>query len=134
VREKAMAKKRVFISFDYDHDEALRTLLVGQAKNDDTPFSLSDWSIKERIDENWKARARSRIRGVDTVCVICGEHTHTAAGVSAELKIAQDEDVPYFLLAGYGDKTCRKPAAALTTDKVYRWTWDNLKTLVGGGR
>lgn len=129
-----MAKKRVFISFDYDHDEALRTLLVGQARQDDSPFSLADWSIKERIDENWKAKARTRIRCVDTVCVICGEHTESAAGVSAELRIAQDEEVPYFLLAGYSDKTCTKPWVAKSGDKLYRWTWDNLKTLVGGGR
>ena len=65
-----MATKRVFISFDYDHDEALRMLLVGQSRNGDSPFSLADWSIKERINADWKAKARTRIRGVDTVCVI----------------------------------------------------------------
>jgi hypothetical protein len=129
-----MAKTRVFISFDYDHDEALRTLLVGQAKNEDSPFSLADWSIKEHIDANWKTKARTRIRGVDAVCVICGQHTDTATGVAAELRIAQEEEVPYFLLAGYGDKACKKPTVARTTDKVYKWTWDNLKALVGGGR
>lgn len=129
-----MAKKRLFISFDYDHDETLKTFLVGQAKNEDSPFSLADWSIKEHIDANWKAKARTRIRSVDSVCVICGEHTDAANGVGAELKIAQEEDVPYFLLKGYSDKTCKKPSTALSTDKIYKWTWDNLKTLVGGGR
>jgi hypothetical protein len=129
-----MAKKRMFISFDYDHDEALKVLLVGQAKNDDSPFSLADWSIKEHIDENWKAKARTRIKGVEAVCVICGEQTDTATGVSAELKIAQDESIPYFLLNGYSNRTCKKPKAALSTDKIYDWTWNNLKNLVGGGR
>ena len=33
-----MAAKRVFIAFDYDHDEDLRNLLAGQAKHPDTPF------------------------------------------------------------------------------------------------
>lgn len=28
-----MVKARVFTSFDYDHDEDLRVMLVGQAKN-----------------------------------------------------------------------------------------------------
>lgn len=28
-----MAAKRVFISFDYDHDEDLRNLLVGQVQH-----------------------------------------------------------------------------------------------------
>jgi hypothetical protein len=129
-----MAKTRVFISFDYDHDIILKTFLVGQSKHEDSPFELADWSIKEHIDENWKAKARARIRAVDVVCVICGEHTETATGVSAELKIAQEEKKPYFLLKGYAEKVCKKPVAATNNDKIYKWTWDNLKTLIGGGR
>ena len=129
-----MAKKRVFVSFDYDNDATLKEFLVGQSKNEDSPFELADWSIKETIDENWKKHARTRIRSVDVVAVICGENTHTATGVSAEVKIAQDESVPYFLLKGYSGKTCVKPIAAKSTDKIYSWTWDNLKALIGGGR
>ena len=32
-----MAAVKTFISFDFDHDEDLRTLLVGQSKHSDTP-------------------------------------------------------------------------------------------------
>ena len=127
-------KKRVFISFDYDNDVTLKTFLVGQSKLDDSPFDLADWSIKEHIDDNWKAKARTRIKAVDVVCVICGNNTDTAVGVSAEVKIAQEEGIPYFLLNGYSDKTCIKPKAALSSDKLYKWTWPNLKSLIGGGR
>jgi hypothetical protein len=129
-----MAKKRVFISFDYDHDETLKTFLVGQSKHADSPFELADWSIKEAISEDWKKKARTRIKGVDVVAVICGEHTDTASGVSAELKIAQEEGVSYFLLKGYSDKTCVKPKAAKSADKIYLWTWDNLNKLIAGSR
>ncbi len=129
-----MAKKKVFISFDYDHDEILKTFLVGQSKNADSPFELADWSIKEPIDGNWKERARRRIRSVDVVAVICGEHTDSATGVSAEVTIAQEEAKPYFLLKGYSDKICVKPKAAKSSDKMYNWTWENLKILIGGGR
>jgi len=129
-----MAKKKVFISFDYDNDSALKELLVGQAKHSDSPFELADWSIKEHIDENWKAKAKTRIKQVDVVIVMCGLNTHTARGVSAELKIAQTEGISYFLLGGYKDKTNVKPIAALSTDSIYKWTWDNLKTLINGGR
>jgi len=127
-------KKRVFISFDYDHDEKLKILLVGQSKHEDSPFELADWSIKEAISEDWKKKARTRIKGVDVVVVICGENTDAAAGVSAELTIAQEEKVTYFLLKGYSEKTCVKPKAAKSTDKLYNWTWPNLKILIGGGR
>jgi hypothetical protein len=129
-----LAKKKVFISFDYDHDETLKTFLVGQSKHEDSPFELADWSIKEPITGNWKAKARTRIKSVDVMAVICGENTNTAVGVSAEVIIAQEEDKPYFLLCGYSDKTCVKPLAAKSSDKIYKWTWENLKTLIGGGR
>lgn len=40
-------KARCFISFDYDNDSDLKNLLVGQAKYEDSPFEIADWSIKE---------------------------------------------------------------------------------------
>lgn len=129
-----MSKKRVFISFDYDHDEILKTFLVSQAKLQDSPFELTDWSIKEPITGDWKAKARTRIKSVDIVVIICGEKTDSATGVSAELTIAQEENISYFMLKGYSDKTCVKPKAAKNADKIYNWTWPNLKTLIGGGR
>ena len=102
--------------------------------HEDSPFELADWSIKEAIDTKWQEKARKRIKAVGVVAVICGENTDTATGVSAEVEIAQEENVPYFLLNGYAEKTCVKPKAAKSTDKLYKWTWDNLKTLIGGGR
>src|SRR6266705_1087134 len=68
------------------------------------------------------------------VFVSCDEATHKAAGVAAELAIAREEKRPYFLLYGRSDKTCTKPTTALESDKMYKWTWDNLKTLIAGGR
>lgn len=129
-----MAKTRVFISFDYDNDVDLKNLLVGQAKNDDSPFEISDWSIKETVAGNWREEARRRIVRSDVVAVICGEHTDAATGVSTELRIAQDEGVDYFLLWGRSERQCKKPKAAKATDKIYKWTWENLKVLIGGGR
>ncbi|WP_230531775.1 TIR domain-containing protein [Microvirga roseola] len=129
-----MGKSRLFISFDFDHDEDLRNLIVGQAKHSDSPFELADWSVKEHMTGNWKDKVRDRIRRVDQVMVICGEHTNTATGVSAELQIAREEKKPHFLLYGRSSKTCVKPTAAMPTDKMYNWTWPNLKALIGGAR
>lgn len=129
-----MAKSRVFISFDYDHDLSLKNLLVGQAKNPDSPFELADWSVKEPFTGDWKEKVRSRMRQTDQVIVICGEYTDKASGVNAEVTIAQEEALPYFLLYGYSDKTCVKPKTAKDSDKMYKWTWDNLKLLIAGNR
>lgn len=129
-----MPTKRTFISFDFDHDEDLRNLLVGQAKNSDTPFNIQDFSVKEPMTGDWREKVRTRIRRTDLTIVICGEWTHTAAGVSAELSITREEAKPYFLLWGRSGKACTKPTSALSTDKIYEWTWENLKNLINGAR
>lgn len=127
-----MALKRAFISFDYDHDQALKELLVGQSKHPDTPFAIADHSIKE-ASSTWKAEARKRIKGCDVVIVLCGQNTDTASGVSTEISIAKEEGVDFFLLAGYSDGRCKLPKAA-SNSRLYKWTWENLKNLVGGSR
>jgi len=129
-----VAKKRVFISFDYDHDQDLKNALVAQSRLDDSPFDLTDWSVKEPLTGDWKEKVRKRIRAVDIVCVMCGKYTDTATGVSTEVSITQEEAIPYFLLWGRTEETCVKPKSAKASDKIYKWTWDNLKALIGGAR
>ena len=129
-----MAVKRVFISFDYDHDNDLRGNLVAQAKKPESPFSIKDRSVRYRIDESWRKEVRDRIRGADLTVVICGEHTHDAPGVAAEITITREEGKPYFLLKGRRRKTCTKPKMALRTDEMHSWTWDNLRQLIAGAR
>lgn len=129
----AMAKNRVFISYDYDNDNDLKTMLLGQSSNPDSPFDIADWSIKV-ASPGWQDEARRRIRASDSVAVICGLSTHLAVGVATEVAVAQEEGIPYFLLSGRSQGTCQKPTSARGTDKIYTWTWDNVKNLVKGGR
>jgi hypothetical protein len=124
----------VFSGFDFDHDEDLRNLLVGQARHPDSPFELADWSVREPFSGDWEAKVRRRIRQVDQVLVMCGEYTHMAYGVAVELRIARDEGKPYFLLWGRSGRQCGKPSTAWSTDQMYEWTWENLKRLIGGER
>jgi hypothetical protein len=128
-----MSKTKCFISFDYDNDAKLKELLIGQSKQKDSPFEISDWSIKE-ASSNWRSEARGRIKQSDVVIVICGKNTHTATGVAKELKIVQEERIDYFLLAGYSDGGNTKPTSAKVSDSIYKWTWDNLKRLINGKR
>ena len=127
-----MATKRVFISFDFDHDEDLRRALVGQARYPNSPFSMENWSVKKHLTGDWKDKVRSRIRSTDLTIVLCGEHTHTAKGVAEELAITREEGNPYFLLKGRKDRICRKPSNAFDSDKMYVWTWDNLRKRIEG--
>lgn len=129
-----ITKKRVFVSFDYDHDEGAKIMLAGQAKLPDSPFDFVDASVKEPLTGDWKDKVKQKMNNIDLVIVLCGEYTHTAVGVAAELIIVQEKNKNYFLLAAYSDKTCTKPTSAKSSDKMYKWTWDNLKELIGGSR
>jgi hypothetical protein len=128
-----MAKKRLFVSFDYDNDETLKTFLIGQSKHDDTPFDVSDASVKEHLTGDWQAKVKARINNAEMVCVLCGTKTHTAKGVAIEYAIAKELKKPLFLLKGYKDIDCTRPKGA-ENETMYTWTWENLKKLIHGGR
>ena len=125
-----MSGKRVFMSFDFDNDNDLPGNLVAQAKEEKSPFSFQDRSLKEPYDEKWKRKVRSIIENVDLVIVICGERTDQAKGVAAELSITQETGKPYFLLRGRREKTCKPPRNARREDRMHEWTWPNIDKLI----
>ena len=129
-----MAGKRVFISFDFDHDADLRGNLVAQSQRRDSPFSIIDWSLKAPYDENWKRKVRSIIRRADLTIIICGEHTRDARGVAAELTISREVHTPYVLLRGRRHRPCTRPAGARTNDEMHPWTWNTLHALINPPR
>jgi len=121
-------KKKVYICFEYTPDKALKDLLVGQSKNHDSPFEITDGSLKEAAPEkNWEQKARERIQSADTVLVVLGPTTHRASGVLKEIKIASGLNKKIVQLIGYKDsKYKRIPGAG----RLYSWTWDNLKKIL----
>lgn len=57
-----MARKTVFISFDYDNDRHYKNLLIAWDANDEFDFELYDGSLKEPINSTNAAYVRSQIR------------------------------------------------------------------------
>jgi hypothetical protein len=47
--------------------------------------------------------------------------------VGTELRIAQEEQKPYFLLWGRRERMCTRPAGAKRDDSMYSWTWEILQ-------
>ena len=125
-----MAKKRAFISFDFDNDKDLRDNLVAQSRHPESPFSVVDCSLREPYDERWRQKVRTIIRGADLTIVICGEHTHKAKGVAAELSICREVGTRYFLLRGRPNRTCTRPAQARQHDEMNAWKWPKLRDLI----
>ncbi len=124
-----MAKKRVFVSFDFDNDKALKDFIIGQAKNDDSPFEVSDHSLKEDAPEkDWLEKARAAISRAEVFIIMLGPKTRKASGVLKEVKIAKELDKKRFQIIGYKDGT--EDWAVPDAGRTYSWSWDNLKKLL----
>jgi len=124
-----MAKKRVFVSFDFDNDKVLKDFIIGQSKLADSPFDVIDASIKEAAPEkDWLDRAETRIKGCDMVIVMVGPQTYRAPGVLKEVNLARRWYKPIAQIIGYKDGNYIPVPGA---GQLYTWNWGNLKKLLG---
>ena len=124
-----MAKKRVFISFDFDNDKALKEFLIGQSKLADSPFEVADHSLKEAAPEkDWLDKATAAIKRSDVFIVMLGPKTRYASGVKKEIKVANELGKTKFQLIGYRDGSA--DWAVLDGGRTYSWNWENLKKLL----
>ena len=110
-----MAKKKVFISYDYDNDKHYKNLLLAWDKNSDFDFSFNDESVDVSVDSNKRDVIRrvisARINDSSRFLCIVGEKTHKSSWVKWEIekavelkkkivavKTAKDNDTPSALL------------------------------------
>jgi hypothetical protein len=121
-------KTRVFVSFDFDNDQKLKTFILAQAKNSDSPFEIENWSLNEPAPQKtWKEMAAKRIARCDVVLVMVGPETHRSPGVLAEVALAADLSIPVRQVIGYSDAN---PKAVAGAGRLYRWSWPTLKSLL----
>lgn len=121
------ATKKVFISFDFNHDRNLKNVLIAQSKNSTAPFEFTDCSLKEEYrSHDWKDKAWSAIQNCDIVIVVLGQHTDRASGVSEEIRIAQKLSKPIFQLKPRGAPDTSVSGAG----SVIPWTWNNLESIL----
>ena len=121
--------KRVFISFAVE-DKTYRDFLVGQARNNNSPFEFVDMSVKEPWDDKWKTRCRTKIKGCDGVIALVSKNTKNADGQLWEIKCAKEESIP---VRGVYTKSDDKPAtlpSELSGVRVVNWTWENIKNFI----
>lgn len=127
-RQTSATKKRVFVSFDFDNDRALKAFLIGQSKLGDSPFEIVDHSLQEAAPEQeWERRARAAIRRSDLVLVIVGRNTYRARGVIKEVQMARACGIPRVQMIGYRASAYTPVSGA---GRLYAWSWKNLKRLL----
>jgi hypothetical protein len=124
-----MAKTRVFVSFDFDNDKTLYEFIIGQGRLPDSPFEVSDHSLKEAAPEwDWQTKARAAISRADKFIVMLGPKTRYAPGVKKEVAMAKELGKTRFQIIGYrdGSSSWAVPDGGAT----YSWNWPNLKRLL----
>jgi len=127
---REVAKVKVFVSYDCKHDEDLKELLDREIEKYDLNCAVTGWSTVHDDSAAWKQRTQGKIRDVQLVIVLCGEHTHEAGGVAAEVQISQEEGIPYVLLFGGKPNGTTKPANTKESDTFQQWSRYNLQLLI----
>ncbi len=123
------SKNRVFISFAIE-DKWAKEYLVGQAKNERSPFEFTNMSVNEPFDEKWKTQCRSRIKGCDGVIALVSKNTAKADGAIWEVKAAKEEGIPVIAVYTTGDdRPTTLPGEFSGVAKV-GWTWANIKAFL----
>lgn len=89
-----MAKKTIFISYDYDNDKHFKNLLVAWDKNDLFDFKFYDSSVDVSVnstDANYiKQVITNRIKNSNQVLVIVGAETNKSGWVKWEINKAHE--------------------------------------------
>lgn len=106
-----MAKKKVFISYDYENDKHYKNLLLAWDANDEFDFGFYDQSVDVGVDSTdpvaIKRVISARISNSTYFLCIVGKYTHKSDWVAWEIgkavglkkkivavKIAKDNDTP----------------------------------------
>lgn len=134
-----MADPRVFISFDFDHDETEKNLFVGQSRNSKTPFSIEDWSSKSSLPQvQWEALITSKINKCNMLIVLSGKTMASAGGVSKEIAMAKNQNIPVFGVYVDGANSSSNLPAGLARNRTISWNWDGIanaiKQMMGEGK
>lgn len=122
-------KKRIFISFAIE-DEQYRYFLVSQAKNERSPFTFVDMSVKQPWNEKvWKQKCRTKIKSCDGMIVLLSKNTWHSSGARWEIKCAREEGIPVIgMHIKKNDQGAIPPE--LKGKKVITWSWDNLSKVI----
>jgi antiphage defense system Thoeris ThsB-like protein len=129
-----MAKKIVFISFDYDNDRNYKNLLVAWDKNQEFDFELYDGSLTDAIDSNNAAYIKSKIkplieRATHLLCIVgtkCGTNKWIEWEVQTAVALKKK------LIAVKVEKACVSPTVLLNNGATWAlsFNFDAIKKAV----
>lgn len=89
-----MAKKTIFISFDFDNDKQYKNLLLAWDKNSDFDFGFYDGSLRDAINSTnaayIKGQIKPKILAASRLLCLVGKETSKSAWIDWEIQTAVD--------------------------------------------
>ena len=129
-----MAKKNIFISYDYDNDKHYKNLLVAWDANKEFDFGFTDHSADVSIDSNDAAAIKraisAKINNATIFLCLVGKSTHKRKWV--EWEIAKAVELKKKIVAVKIDSTNTSPAGLLNVGVKWAksFTFDSIKKAV----
>ena len=130
-----MAKKKIFISYDYENDGYWKNLLVAWDANSLFDFSFNDTSVDVSVDSTnadaIKRAISARINNATYFLCIVGKKTHKSGWVKWE--IGKAVDLKKKLVAVKTDSENTSPDAILDVGASWAmsFTFDSITKAIG---
>lgn len=114
-----MTKKKIFISFDFNNDTALKNEFVGLSQKDDASFKVANWSLNPKsIDKKWMKESKYHMSRCDMLLVLIGEHTQHMPGVKKEIEMAKELGIKIAQILSHPQYTPLEDAEVVTEDDL----------------
>jgi MTH538 TIR-like domain (DUF1863) len=131
-----MAKKNIFISYDYDNDRHYKNLLVAWDANKECEFEFTDHSADVSIDSNdataIKRAISAKINNATTFLCLVGKDTYRSTWVAWE--IAKAVELKKKIIAVKIESTNISPDGLLNVGAKWAmsYTFDAIKKAIDG--
>lgn len=129
-----MAKKKIFISYDYDNDRHYKNLLVAWDKNDLFDFNFYDGSVTVPVNSTEAGPIRrvisQRISACPRFLCIVGKETHKSGWVTWEIEKAVDLNKK--IIAVKTDRSNTTPSALYNVGAKWAmsFTFESIKKAI----
>lgn len=131
-----MAKKNIFISYDYDNDKHYKNLSIAWDANKEFDFGFTDHSADVSIDSNDAAAIKraisAKINNATTFLCLVGKSTHKSKWVAWE--IAKAVELKKNIVAVKIESTNTTPTGLLNVGAKWAmsFSFDSIKKAVDG--
>jgi len=133
-----LAKKKIFISYDYDNDKRYKNLLLAWDANKEFDFSFDDHSADVSINSTDAAAIKraisAKINSATYLLCIIGTKTHKSAWVKWE--ISKAVELGKKIVAVKTDSTNTSPDEILGIGASWAmsFTFDSIKTAIDSAK